>query len=239
MIYLNDVTDNPHVFGERHSLLSRVDFVLPRGRYVLLSQHPQRHRSLIDVMTGLRSPRSGRVSHAGQVSWPIGRQAFIRGKASGLRMMKLVCALYGIEYAGCVEFVSDLITSPEYLQRPMEDWPLPMRQEFAFALALVPAFDVYVIEGVIPFEANRFSRLWLALFEERLVGRTLLLSTYRQDQVMDYCTRALVLEEGQLRMENDVEACLKQFPLRRFRVDADHSEEHPLTEDISGENLGI
>jgi hypothetical protein len=36
-----------------------------------------------------------------------------------------------------------------------------------------------------------------------------------------------------------VEACLKQFPLSRLRVDADHSEEHPLTEDISGENLGI
>ena len=39
----------------------------------------------------------------------------------------------------------------------MEHWPLHARQEFSFALALAPAFDVYVIEGAIPFEPCRFT----------------------------------------------------------------------------------
>lgn len=49
-------------------------------------------------------------------------------------------------------------------------------QEFSFALApRRRAFDARVIEGPFLRASCRFTRLWLALFEERLVGRTLIL----------------------------------------------------------------
>jgi len=239
MIQLNRVTDAPLLFGTRHELLVDSDLSIPQGRYALLSRRPEFHRALIDLIAGLRPPRIGLVEHYGLVSWPTGRQGFVRGKATGLRMIEFICAAYGIEPKPCVELVGDLLTSPEYLARRMEDWPLYMRQEFSFALALAPDFDVYIIEGAIPFEPCRFTRLWLALFEERLVGRTLLLSTYRQNQMSDYCTRGLIYEQNGLRIEDDIDECIRRFPVRRSRNESNSAGEEQIDDDVGGEEFDL
>lgn len=217
MIHLNGVTDEPYAFGSRRALLSNVDLDIPVGRYALLSPAPELHRQIVDVLCGLRPPRQGFVKHDGNVSWAIGRQGFIRGKANGLSMIDFVSEMYEIDADATHELVADLVSDPRTLAKPMEHWPLYARQEFSFALALAPAFDVYVIEGAIPFEPCRFTRLWLALFEERLVGRTLILSSYRQNQLADYCFKGLIYERSALSIEDDLDQCIRRFPPRRSR----------------------
>lgn len=239
MISFIDVTDSPKVFGSHQPLFSRASLALPQGRYALLSRTPELHRTVLDVMAGLRPPREGFVKHHGLVSWPLGRQGFIRGKASGLQMIRFVSSLYGIDAQASIELVSDLLTTPEHLARPMEHWPLYTRQEFSFALALAPAFDVYVIEGAIPFEPCRFTRLWLALFEERLVGRTLILSTYRQNQLADYCTKGLVYERCGLRIEDDLDECIRRYPARRSRSESGDTGEELSADAFSGGQFGL
>lgn len=220
MIHLNGVTDDPYAFGSRQPLLAGVDLDIPVGRYALLSPTPELHRQIIDVLCRLRPPRHGFVRHDGSVSWAIGRQGFIRGKANGLRMIEFVSELYGIDADATVDLVADLVSDPGVLARPMEHWPLHLRQEFSFALALAPAFDVYVIEGSIPFEPCRFTRLWQALFEERLVGRTLIFSSYRQNQLADYCFKGLVYEQSTLRIDDDLDRCISRFPARGARSES-------------------
>lgn len=217
MIFLSQVSDAPRIFGEERLLLSNANLCLEKGRYALLSHTPEFHRPLIDVLTGLRPPQRGFVKHDGLISWPVGRQGFVRGKASGIRMAEFIASVYSVEPAVCIDFIADLVTSPEYLPKPMEHWPLYMRQEFTFALALVPAFDIYVIEGAIPNEPCRFTRLWQTLFEERLVGRTLILSTYRRSQMTDYCIKGLVYERNDFRIEDELDGCIQQFPPRQSR----------------------
>ncbi|WP_144636189.1 ATPase [Bordetella genomosp. 13] len=227
MIHLHGVTDEPYAFGSRQPLLSNASIDIPVGRYALLSPTPELHRQVIDVLCGLRPPRQGFVQHGGSVSWAIGRQGFIRGKASGLNMIQLVAERYDLNAEATVELVADLVSEPRSLGQPMEHWPIYVRQEFTFALALAPAFDVYVIEGAIPFEPCRFTRLWLALFEERLVGRTLVFSNYRRNQLADYCLKGLVYERSALRIEDDLDWCFAQFPARRSREDAGSAGDDP------------
>lgn len=215
MIQLDRVTDAPRLFGSRRTLLTEATLSLPQGRYALLSRRPEMHRALIDVLTGLRPPTAGTVHHDGLVSWPIGRQGFIRGRPSGHQMIALVCALYRIDASACTELLSDLVTSPDYLAAPMQHWPMYMRQEFSFALGLAPPFEIYVVEGTMPFEPCRFTRLWQALFEQRLVGRTLILSTYRPQQMTDYCVKGLVHERRGFRIDPELDRCIEQFPSRR------------------------
>ncbi|ARP85683.1 ATPase [Bordetella genomosp. 9] len=233
MIHLNGVTDQPYAFGTRQPLLANVSLDIPVGRYALLSPTPELHRQLIDVLCRLRPPREGFVRHEGSVSWAIGRQGFIRGKATGMHMIQFVSEMYELDADATFELVADLVSDPGCLSRPMEHWPLYARQEFSFALALAPAFDVYVIEGAMPFEPCRFTRLWLALFEERLVGRTLIFSSYRQNQMADYCFKGLVYERSALRIEDDLDRCIRKYPPRRSR-----SESASAGEDDFGGGLG-
>lgn len=238
MIHLNGVTDDPRTFGSRQALLNHVNLDIPAGRYALLSHTPELHRQIIDVLCRLRPPREGFVSHDGRVSWSIGRQGFIRGKTNGLRMIEFVADMYALDSHATVDLVSDLVSEPRLLSRPMEHWPLYARQEFSFALALAPAFDVYVIEGSIPYEPCRFTRLWLALFEERLVGRTLIFSSYRQNQLADYCFKGLVYERSTLRIEDDLDESLRNYPPRRSRSESASGGDDPGTSFDDGQ-LGL
>jgi capsular polysaccharide transport system ATP-binding protein len=217
MLDFDAVTDSPDLYGHRVPLLAKIDFHLPAGRYALLSETPEYHRPLIDLVAGLRPPQAGLVRRRGRMSWPVGRQGFVRGRASGHDLIELICSLYGLDAEAASEVVTTLVTRPDYLARPIERWPAYVRQEFAFAVALVPDFDIYVVDGPIPFEPGRFSRLWQALFEERLVGKSLILSTYRQNQMLDYCAKVLVYEQGQLTIRENLEACIERYPARPSR----------------------
>ena len=219
MISLENVRDQPHIFGEYRTLLDGASLHLPRGRYALLSSTPELHPALISILAGTRTPRHGVVRHSELVSWPIGRGGFMRGKLTGVQMTRVICSLYGLDSVECVNFLGDIMTSPEYLDKRVFEWPAYVRQEYTFSLALVPSFEVFFIEAGIPSEDTRFSRLWRSLFEERLVGRGLIFSTYRQEQLVDYCTKGLVYDDGHFWIDDDLEQCIRRYPPRQSRAE--------------------
>jgi capsular polysaccharide transport system ATP-binding protein len=225
MIELANVTDDPHVFGEHRLLLDGASLSLPKGRYALLSASPEIHAPLIDILAGLRPPRHGLVRHEGLVSWPIGRMGFVRGKLTGLQMTRFICSLYGVTLRPCMEFLTGIMTSPEFLSRRIETWPAYVKQEYTFSLSLVPMFDIFFVDHVMPLEESRFSRLWRTLFEERLVGKSLILSNFREDQLLDYCTKGLIYEQGHFWIDNDLEQCIQRYPLRQSRAEQSGSGE--------------
>jgi capsular polysaccharide transport system ATP-binding protein len=217
MIDLFSVSDECEVYGSEVALFDDVDFRIPPGRYALLARNPAYRTLVMDIIGGLRPPRHGWVNIVGSVSWPIGRVAMLRSKATGLDFIHLVADQYGIDrnYAG--EFVTLMMSRPDYLDKALYVWPHYVRQELNFALGLVPEFDIYLVDAMIPSEDSRFTRLWQSLFEQRLVGKTLILSTQRPKQMLDYCAKALVYEAGQLEIVDDLEQCLERFPVRTAR----------------------
>lgn len=219
MIDLISVSCHAEIFGGAVELLDKLNLHLPRGRYALLSRAPEQRRLILEVLAGLRKPQHGKVAIGGSISWPIGRASIGRGRATGLDYVTFIADLYGVnpDFAG--DLVTLLMSRPDYIDQPMDHWPPYVRQEFGFALGLVPEFDIYVIDAPLPFEESRFTRLWQALFEDRLVGKTLILSSSRPKQLLDYCAKALVHESGRLTIEDDLEACIERFPARPARED--------------------
>lgn len=219
MIDLFAVTDHLEVYGQQVTLLEDLDFHLPAGRYALLSPTPEYNRPVIDLLAGIRPPHRGRVEISRSISWPIGRPAMVRGHANGLAVINLIADLYDVDRNGAADVVTMLVSRPDTIGQPMETWPPYVRQEFIFALGLVPEFDIYVIDAPVPFEDARFTRLWQALFEERLVGKSLILSSHRPKQLLDYCARALVHDAGGLAIEHDLEQAIERYPARPARVE--------------------
>ena len=90
---------------------------------------------------------------------------FVRGKLTGLQMTNFICNLYGLDKTYCIDFLNGMLTSPEYLRNRIMDWPNYVRQEYIFSISLVPTFDMFIVDNMMPLPNGRFGRLWNTLFE--------------------------------------------------------------------------
>jgi capsular polysaccharide transport system ATP-binding protein len=217
MIDFLNVSDELTVHGHTSYLFDQLNFHLPPGRYALLSLTPQFRRPVMDVLAGVRPPRRGQVVFAGPISWPVGRNGVASGKASGSDAIRLISTIHDLDRHRAAELVALLVSRPDYLEQPFNTWPQYVKQEFIFALVLLPPFDIYIIDGAIPFHESRFTRMWQSLFEDRLVGKTLILSSPRPKQMLDYCTKGLIYEDLGFSIKDDLETCIEGFPTQPER----------------------
>lgn len=231
MIALEHVVDTPMVGGTPYPIALDITMTLPVRRYAVVSPDPIARKPAIDLFAGLRPPSSGRVVRGGSCSWPIGRAGFVRGKLSGRQIVALISRLYHLDYRFCIYLVESMLTLPEYLDEFVEHWPATARQELGYILPLLPTFDIYVVDGTFPYRKDRFTLLWRALFEQRIDGRTLLLSTVRKSEVDEFCDTALILNQGLIEIESQLDEVLRKFPLRPDINDTGRGQPEPLVDD--------
>ena len=229
MITFHRVTDRPASLHVDAPVLLNASAIIPAGRYALLATDNAVRRPVLDLITGSRAPARGRVNRQGLSSWAIGRGAFIRGRSTGEQLVRMIARLYHLDGRLCEGVVRDMLTSPERLPEPIERWDSASRQEFGHVLALLPSFDIYVIDGAIPSRKGSFTSLWNVLVRQRIMGKTLILSTVRAPEAMEFCDKALIVDNGRIRISEELEQALADYPPRPFLDGSDGSGRAPET----------
>lgn len=214
MITLAGVTDTPVIAGEPRPLAIDVTLNIPPGRYVLLAQNLRLRKPAVDILAGLRPPMSGWLTWDGACSWPIGRASFMRPQLTGHQIIDLVVRLYQLDQEMCYWLTEHMLTESGCLPERIGGWTSASRLEFSHILSLLHRFDIYFVDGQLPFRKDRFTELWRPLFSRRIEGRTLILSAVRASDALEYCDAALVLHHGQLYIESRIERVLDDFPVR-------------------------
>ena len=214
MIAFKDVRDDPPGFGNKSAILYKVNVQIPQGRYALLADDNAFRRPVIDLISGTRPPTSGRVVRNGLCSWAIGRPSFLRGRTTGYELIRLVARLYHLDRRLCEGIVAEAVTDSERLDHPVTSWDASTYAEFGHILGLLPNFDIFVLDGVLPYRKGRFPGIWKALFEQRVAGKTLIMSTSRSGDAIEFCERALIIDGGQIRISDQLEQAIVEFPPR-------------------------
>ncbi|UVK50237.1 hypothetical protein DBIPINDM_007550 (plasmid) [Mesorhizobium sp. AR02] len=231
MISFQRASDEPEIAGIRRQIASSVDLDIPTGRYALLTSDPLAKKPAVDLLAGLRPPQVGRISFIGLTSWPIGRPAFLRGNVTGRHVIALICRLYGLDMHVSNAVLETMVTDPRHINGKVEHWPAEFRYEFGLAAALLPPFDIYIVEGVFPFLKDRFSYLWNTLFEKQSAGKMLIAGSNRVADLSKYCDRAIVVNRGRVTIANDLKKALDRYPPRVASYDAQKEFEDELADD--------
>ncbi|KAA3441935.1 ATPase [Mesorhizobium sp. SARCC-RB16n] len=232
MIAFQRTSDGPEIAGIRRQIASSVDLDIPTGRYALLTGDPLAKKPAIDLLAGLRPPQMGRVSFIGLTSWPIGRPAFLRGNVTGRHVIALICRLYGLDMHVSNAAIEMIVTDPRHIDGKVDHWPAQFRYEFGLAAALLPPFDMYIVEGVFPFLKDRFSYLWNTLFERQSSGKMLIAGSNRVADLNRYCDRAIIVNRGRVAIANDLKKALDRYPPRAASYDVQKEFDNELTDDL-------
>lgn len=214
MIRLRNVTFEISLGKSPALVLAQASNWIEPGRYALLVENPATRNPVIDLLCGTREPRTGRVERAGRASWPIGRVGFIRGHLTGWDVVAMICRIYDLNYSLAEGLVSELISNLESLRTPVGRFGPTERMEFTYALALLPKFDIYFLEGSLGFTNDQFAQLWRLLFEDRVKDRMLIVSSYSSAVVTGMCDKALCVARGSLTIDDRLDAALGRYPLR-------------------------
>ncbi|MBX7487829.1 ABC transporter ATP-binding protein [Qipengyuania sp. GH25] len=196
----------------RKQVLSNVNLVIERGdRIALLGRNGAGKSTLIKLIGGVEMPTSGRINRRMSLSWPLGFAGGFQGSLTGYDNARFISRIYERDYKDVKAFVEDFTELGRQLAMPVKTYSSGMRARLAFALSLAIEFECYLIDEIILVGDQNFQRkCHYELFEKRR-DRTMILASHSNEVVRDYCSRAVIINDGHATMHHDVNAALEIY----------------------------
>ena len=119
--------------------------------------------------------------------------------------------MYGVDHRSIRGFVEDFAELGAYFREPVRHYSSGMQARLAFALSLAIEFDCYLIDEVFSVGDARFhAKCTHELFERRR-ARAFVIVSHDAGFIRGYCTRAAVLDGGQLTPFDDVDVAYRHY----------------------------
>jgi capsular polysaccharide transport system ATP-binding protein len=192
-----------------HRVLSNVSFTVSPGEKVaVLGRNGAGKSTLIRLISGIELPTLGTIGRDMSVSWPVGLTGGIGGAMTGNDNIRMICRIYNRPFPMIREYVEDFAQLGKYLSEPVKTYSAGMRARLNFAVSLAIDFDCYLIDEIISVGDQRFQqRSYDELFVRR-ADRSLVLASHSPEIVRAYCSRAIVLHRGRVKVFDDLELAL-------------------------------
>ena len=212
MIICEDILKTYPTGHGRREILKAINFTLSQGeRLALLGRNGAGKSTLIKLIGGVELPDSGRVIRHMTNSWPIGFSGGFQGSLTGFDNARFIARIYGRSYPEIRDFVADFSELGGALAMPVKTYSSGMRARLAFALTLSIEFDCYLIDEVILVGDQNFHRkCHHELFETR-ADRAMIIASHSMDVVRKYCSRAIVLHNGEGKLFSDIDQAISFY----------------------------
>jgi ABC-type polysaccharide/polyol phosphate transport system ATPase subunit len=158
--------------------------------------------TLMKIIAGVYRPSAGRVTINGTIAPLLELGAGMHPELTGRENILLNGLLMGFSKEDMLQREQKIIQFADigdFIEVPLKQYSSGMFMRLAFAVATEVDPDILAIDEILgvgdqAFQQKCFTRL--GRFRES--GKTILLVTHSMDQVESYCTRAVLLEKGQV-----------------------------------------
>lgn len=199
MVELRDIVKRYRSRTGVHTVLNGITMtVMPGERLGILGRNGSGKSTLVRLISGQEIPDMGTVQRAMSVSWPLAFSGGFQGSLTGLDNLRFIARIYNVDHASIRGFVEEFADLGTYFREPVKTYSSGMQARLAFALSLAIEFDCYLIDEIIAVGDARFhERCTYELFEKRN-DRAFIIVSHDPAFIQSHCTRAAVLERGQL-----------------------------------------
>lgn len=209
MIRLERLTKTYLRDGQAKTVVRDLSLEIPSGVSVgLLGRNGAGKSSLLRLIAGTMTPTSGRVISEGSISWPVGFAGSFADRMTGAQNVRFVARIYGVDTDELVDFVADFAELGPQYHLPIAGYSSGMRARLAFGISMGIHFDTYLVDEVTSVGDEAFKRKSNALFLERMQGSGAIVVSHSMGILRQLCTIGLVLEAGEVRIFDDIEAAI-------------------------------
>jgi len=206
-------------FKEDFTALNNVSFSIAAGESVgLVGPNGSGKSTLLKVVGGILAPSSGSVRVRGRLAALLELGAGFHPDLSGRENVFLNASILGLtnaETTGYFDEIVDFSGIEEFIDTQVKFYSSGMYVRLAFAVAVHVDPDVLLVDEVLAVGDEPFQRRCMDKIREfQSDGRTIVLVSHSSGQVAEVCSRAIVLEHG-----NVIEDASPRIALGRLRKD--------------------
>jgi ABC-type polysaccharide/polyol phosphate transport system ATPase subunit len=187
-----------------------IDLTVNRGEALgVIGPNGSGKSTLLLALAGIIQPSEGVVEVSGHVSTLLSLQAGLDPELSGRENIALAGALMGIDHGVMEEITPGIIKFANigaFIDAPMKTYSSGMRARVGFSIATAVDPDILLLDEVLQTGDNAFKEKSRRRIAEVLrSAKAVVMVTHDMSWITAFCTRAVLLEGGQIVAEGDPE----------------------------------
>ena len=209
MIALRDVWKR---FPRGPLVAQGITATFPRGQATaLLGRNGAGKSSLLAMLAGTLRPDAGRIERTGTVSWPVGIAGAFHPDLTGEQNTRYVARVYGVDSRGHLAIESAVSGLDDAMRWPVRRYSSGMKARLGFAISMGIPFDMYLVDEITAVGDAAFRRETADLLRARLGQAGAIVVSHAPAQLRAVCTAGAVLEDGRLRMFDDIDEAIAVY----------------------------
>lgn len=193
---------NKKYYKEFHALKD-VSFSVQKGEIVgIVGKNGTGKSTLLQIITGVLSQSSGEVIVNGNISALLELGAGFNPELTGIDNIFFKCSLLGYSTAETNEKLDDILTFADigdFVYQPIKTYSSGMYIRLAFAVAISVDPEILIIDEALSVGDYRFRQKCLRKLREfKEKGKTILFVSHDTGSVIEFCTQAIWLVNGQV-----------------------------------------
>jgi ABC-type polysaccharide/polyol phosphate transport system ATPase subunit len=185
------------------SVLKQINLKVRRGETVgVIGRNGAGKSTLLGILGNVIEPTGGKVSRYGRIATLLGLTAGFNMSFTGRENAHLFCSIQGINKQGTDSRISDIADFADlgdYFDQPLRTYSSGMQSRLAFACAAHVDAELIIIDETLAVgDASFRMKCYDRIREMRDSGQTFLLVTHNQNLLANFCTRAVVIEGGEI-----------------------------------------
>jgi len=218
-----------------------VSFTVEQGESIgLMGLNGSGKSTLLKLINGIMRPDGGQVLTRGRISGLIATGAGFHPQLTGRENVYLNAAVLGMSEAETKRKFDDIVEFADigkFLDSPVGHYSSGMFARLGFAVAIHVDSDIFLADEVLAVGDKPFKQKCLEKMQEiRDGGRTLFYVSHAAGSVRNMCDRVLVLEQGRLAYDGDVDGGIRYV---KYDVGPDgRPEDAGDEEELEDEELG-
>jgi ABC-type polysaccharide/polyol phosphate transport system ATPase subunit len=195
--------------GERRFWALRdVSFTLARGESLgVIGPNGAGKSTLLLVLAGIIQPSAGTVDVNGHVSALLSLQAGFDQDLTGRDNIRLAGALMGIDHKVMESIEPDVVEFADigaFIDAPLKTYSSGMRAKLGFSIATAVDPDILLLDEVLQTGDEVFrEKSRQRIIQVLKAAKAVVLVTHDLSWVTDYCSRAILLEQGRIVLDGD------------------------------------
>lgn len=201
---------------EKREVLKDINLTIKNGEAVaLIGVNGSGKSTLLKLMTKIIYPNKGKITTNGKLTSLLELGAGFHPDFSGRENIYFNASIFGLtkkEINNRIDKIIEFSELGEYIDNPVRTYSSGMYMRLAFSIAINVDAEILLVDEILAVGDQHFQEKCISKMKQlKEEGKTMVFVTHSMNTVKQFCTRAVWLNKGSIKMDGDPESVIKEY----------------------------